>query len=376
MESNSAESNSARSYRCVKSIQNRSGTMANVILLVGRLGAGKSTLTEVITGAEGLSSGGIHSSTDHCQVFDTTINGEEYFIVDTPGFEPGNKGEIFRQITEMLQQLQQNSIFGIWYLINNLTRQDGFDKEMVAWLLAFCGQSFCPNVTIVTTFWTGEGGMLRNQNENLRQRLDEEWAQLQASGAEHHAFGKHYVDGIPQESTISLFDPAKREELEQQARTMVTRYCHSETTSLPQILRELGEPRPLHRTSASRIFPPQKQQVPRGAPHEEGGGPREDPNAAEPRVIRQCDPENQLEEEWAGFLQLEADMKVRSSKNQVLEGACNKAILVHWLRTIRLATIIAPGTPISIHFLHTIQPSSIIDLETLILEKSTITRGV
>jgi hypothetical protein len=194
----------------------------------------------------------------------------------------------------MLQQLQQNSIFGIWYLINNLTRQDGFDKEMVAWLLAFCGQSFCPNVTIVTTFWTGEGGMLRNQNENLRQRLDEEWAQLQASGAEHHAFGKHYVDGIPQESTISLFDPAKREELEQQARTMVTRYCHSETTSLPQILRELGEPRPLHRTSASRIFPPQKQQVPRGAPHEEGGGAREDPNAAEPRVPRQGRPEPSL----------------------------------------------------------------------------------
>ncbi|KAL4934998.1 hypothetical protein BDV06DRAFT_229237 [Aspergillus oleicola] len=104
-------------------------------------------------------------------VFETTIDGEEYFIVDTPGFEPDNKGEIFRQITEMLQKLQQNSIFGIWYLINNLNRQDGFDKEMVAWLLAFCGQSFCPNVTIVTTFWTGEGGMLRNQDVNLRQTL-------------------------------------------------------------------------------------------------------------------------------------------------------------------------------------------------------------
>lgn len=117
----------------------------------------------------------------------------------------------------MLQQLHQSSIFGIWYLINNLNRQDGFDKEMVAWLIAFCGQSFCPNLTIVTTFWTGEGGMLQNQNRNLRQRLDEEWAQLQACGAQHHAFGKYYVNGIPQESTISLFDPARREELEQQA---------------------------------------------------------------------------------------------------------------------------------------------------------------
>ncbi|KAL2810940.1 hypothetical protein BJX63DRAFT_400479 [Aspergillus granulosus] len=284
------ESNSARSFRCVKSIQNRSGNKAKVILLVGRLGAGKSSLTEVITGAEGLSSGGIHSSTDKCQVFDTNINGEEYFIVDTPGFEPNNKGEIFRQITEMLQQLHQNSIFGIWYLINNLTRQDGFDKEMVAWLIAFCGQSFCPNVTIVTTFWTGEGGMLLNQNQNLQQRLDEEWSQLQACGAQHHAFGKYYVDGIPQESTISLFDPAGREALEQQARSMVTRYCHSESTSYPQILRELGEPRPLHRTSAGRIFPPQHQQVPRSASPEERGAPRGAPREAsnaEPRVPRQ-----------------------------------------------------------------------------------------
>ncbi|KAE8371059.1 hypothetical protein BDV26DRAFT_276846 [Aspergillus bertholletiae] len=71
------ESNSARSFRCVRSIQNRRGSKAKVILLVGRLGAGKSSLTEIITGAEGLSSGGIHSSTDHCQVFDTNINGEE-----------------------------------------------------------------------------------------------------------------------------------------------------------------------------------------------------------------------------------------------------------------------------------------------------------
>jgi hypothetical protein len=149
-------------------------------------------------------------------------------------------------------------------LINNLIRQDGFDREMVAWLLAFYGQLFCPNVAVVTNFWTGEGAMLRNLNVNLRQRLDEEWAQLQAYGAQHHAFGKDYINDIPQESTISLFDPARREELEQQARSMVTRYCHSETTPSPQILRELGEPRPLHRTSAGKIFPPQNQQVPRG----------------------------------------------------------------------------------------------------------------
>ncbi|KAL3457249.1 hypothetical protein BJX64DRAFT_20688 [Aspergillus heterothallicus] len=284
------ESNSARSFRCVKSIQSRSGTKANVILLVGRLGAGKSTLTEVITGAEKLSSSGIHSSTDLCQVFETTIDGEEYFIVDTPGFEPDNKGEIFRQITEMLQKLQQNSIFGIWYLINNMNRQDGFDKEMVAWLLAFCGQSFCPNVTIVTTFWTGEGGMLRNQNINLRQRLEEEWAQLQAYGAQHHAFGKHYINGIPQESTISLFDLARREELEQQARDMVTRYCHGETTLLPQILQELSEPRPLGRTSAGKIFRPQNEQEPKSDSPEEAGAPRE-ASDAEPRVPRQGTPE-------------------------------------------------------------------------------------
>jgi hypothetical protein len=199
----------------------------------------------------------------------------------------------------MLQQLHRNSIFGIWYLINNLNRQDGFDKEMVAWLIAFCGQSFCPNLTIVTTFWTGEGGMLQNQNRNLRQRLDEEWAQLQACGAQHHAFGKYYVNGIPQESTISLFDPARREELEQQARSMVTRYFHSERTSYPQILRELGEPRPLHKTSAGRIFLPQNQQVPRSASPEERGAPRE-ASDAEPRVPRQ---ERAEPSAWSPFLE-------------------------------------------------------------------------
>lgn len=128
--------------------------------------------------------------------------------------------------------------------------------------------------------------MLRNQNQNLRQRLDGEWAQLQACGAQHHAFGKYYANGIAQESAISLFDPTGRDELEQQAGSMVTRYCHSESTLSPQILRELGEPRPLHRTSAGRIFPPQNQQVPRSASPEERGAPRE-ASDAEPRVPRQ-----------------------------------------------------------------------------------------
>lgn len=187
----------------------------------------------------------------------------------------------------MLQQLHENSVFGIWYLINNLTRQDAFDKEMVSWLIAFCGQSFCPSLTIVTTFWTGQGGMLRNQNQNLQQRLDEKWAQLQAFGAQHHAFGKRYANGIPQESTLSLFDPAERQELEQQASSMVTRYCHSELPSCPQILRELGEPRPLHSTSAGRVFRPHSQQGPRTASSEETGAATEASDAGRPVPPRQ-----------------------------------------------------------------------------------------
>ncbi|GLA00150.1 hypothetical protein AnigIFM60653_007218 [Aspergillus niger] len=280
------ESNSARSSRCLQAIRSRSGTKANVILLVGRLGAGKSTLTELITGAEGLSNGGIHSSTDLCQIFDTTINKEEYFIVDTPGFEPNNKGEIFLQVTEMLQQLRPNSIFGIWYLVNNYTRQDGFDREMVAWLTAFCGQSFCPNVTIVTTFWTGNGAMLRHQNDKLQQRLNGEWAQIRSWGAQHYAFGRNYVEGVPQESSISLFEPTQKEELEQQAKSMVTRYCHKESTIYPQILRELGEPRPLHGTSAGRIFLPPSQQAPRSASVQDTAA-SSSASVAEPHVPRQ-----------------------------------------------------------------------------------------
>ncbi|KAL3430524.1 hypothetical protein BDV09DRAFT_202130 [Aspergillus tetrazonus] len=233
-------SNSARTERCLASIKSRSRAKANVILLVGRLNAGKSSLAELVTGATGLSSNRIRSETDACQIIDTRIDSTEYFIVDTPGFEDQNKWQVFCEIMKIVQDLHNHAVFGVWYLFDNTRRGEQLDKTLLSWLAAFCGNAFCPSLTIVTTFWRGEGAELGQWNERLNERLKGEWAEVLGHGA----------------STTPL---AKREELVSQAQEMVRRYCHGTAEPVPLVLQELHKGTPLEYVSAARVLRPVNQ---------------------------------------------------------------------------------------------------------------------
>lgn len=193
-------SNSARTERCLASIKSRSCAKANVILLAGRLNAGKSSLAELVTGATGLSSNRIRSGmssfasngvrlhshcffihqleTDACQIIDTRIDSTEYFIVDTSGFEDQNKWQVFCEIMKIVQDLHNHAVFGVWYLFDNTRRGEQLDKTLLSWLAAFCGNAFYPSLTIVTTFWRGEGAELGQWNERFNERLKGEWAEV------------------------------------------------------------------------------------------------------------------------------------------------------------------------------------------------------
>ncbi|KAJ5907387.1 hypothetical protein N7495_000069 [Penicillium taxi] len=86
-----------------------------------------------------------------------------------------------------------------------------------------------------------------------------EWAELRAHGAQHHAFGKKYVDGNAQNETISWHNAARRDELVLQAKMMVTRSFHAESARVPQILEELDEKKPLKCTRAAQVLRPSNE---------------------------------------------------------------------------------------------------------------------
>ncbi|PLB46376.1 hypothetical protein P170DRAFT_477256 [Aspergillus steynii IBT 23096] len=241
--------NAKRTEECLARIKSHTTTRAKGVLVLGKTGAGKSSIAELATGAAG---------TTECQIASVVINQTERFIIDTPGFDgPDNAWEIARKIMELIEDIRDHlEIVGVWFLVSNWDIRHGlFEKKLCSWLEALCGQFFFRRLTFVTTFWgTDEGDELKRHNDRLNFRLSNNWGDFIRRGACHHQFGKRHVHGSEREELLSW--TRDRDELAQRARNMLELYCEEGTVPETLFVQELRDGKLLDQTTAARIFRP------------------------------------------------------------------------------------------------------------------------
>ncbi|RDW93043.1 uncharacterized protein DSM5745_00365 [Aspergillus mulundensis] len=80
-------------------------TPSSVLLILGRTGAGKSSLLEDLSGLSGYSEQNADSVTKATALCKATINNHPYFIMDTPGFDPGAEQATFTEIARALTSI-------------------------------------------------------------------------------------------------------------------------------------------------------------------------------------------------------------------------------------------------------------------------------
>ncbi|QPC78187.1 hypothetical protein HYE68_008939 [Fusarium pseudograminearum] len=107
--------NVERILRCPKE------SPARVILLVGRSGAGKSSIAEHATDTAGYRNNTKTLSTTDCEVLQTTIDGTEWFFIDTPGFDNDESAvRTFERISVLLNTINKHAVLvGLWYVVGN-----------------------------------------------------------------------------------------------------------------------------------------------------------------------------------------------------------------------------------------------------------------
>ena len=90
--------------------------------------------------------------------------------MDTPGFAPENEQKIFLEIIRGIQAIRTFvQITGMLYFTCiNQPRFDDFDRKLVRFIPALCGNEYLPRLTFVTTFWTAAGS---RQQATFNQQL-------------------------------------------------------------------------------------------------------------------------------------------------------------------------------------------------------------
>ncbi|CAI6092706.1 unnamed protein product [Clonostachys chloroleuca] len=161
-----------------------------MIIIIGRTGVGKSSLFEDITGPKGHAQQNTDSVTEKCVIGKTSLNNKEYYVMDTPGFSPGNEKQVFLEIIRGIQATHCADVVGILYVTCvNQPRFDEFDRKLVRFVDGLCGKNFFSGLTFVTTFWTAPG-------EKQRASLEKQLALLQATwksecGEQGHKLYQH-----------------------------------------------------------------------------------------------------------------------------------------------------------------------------------------
>ncbi|KAL4963382.1 uncharacterized protein BDV14DRAFT_202008 [Aspergillus stella-maris] len=226
-----------RTQDCLAEMEARfrkTGPQSDVILIVGRIGAGKSSLLEDLAGVRGYAQQNADSVTQTIEVCSTTIRYKKFFIMDTPGFEPGSESEerVYREIVRGLRViLPFANIAGLLYVsCISQERFDNFDRKLVRFIRGFCGELYIPRVTFVTTFWTAAPGQEESYKRNL-QALQVKWG-----------------EGLD-------VDSAKLQlQIAQSARSMLLRNYGDSTVIVPQVVRELQDCVPIHETDAGSLL--------------------------------------------------------------------------------------------------------------------------
>ncbi|KAL4903359.1 hypothetical protein BDW74DRAFT_179777 [Aspergillus multicolor] len=229
-------------------------TPSSVLLILGRTGAGKSSLLEDLSGLSGYSEQNADSVTKTTALCKATINGSPYYIMDTPGFDPGTEGATFTQIARGLARIRPfTRLTGILYLTSIAQeRFDNFDRKLIRFVLLLSARAYIPRVTFITTFWTATPGQALAFDRRL-EGLQGKWEEgVRVQGLKAYQHGRVYEDGKDTGVVIDWF--VDRGRIACYAREMVVRNYGVPSNAMSEIERDLDHDVPMHEMAAGKLL--------------------------------------------------------------------------------------------------------------------------
>ncbi|CAG2005979.1 unnamed protein product, partial [Fusarium graminearum] len=198
---------------------------ARVILLVGRLGAGKSSIAEHATDTAGYQNDTKTLSTTDCEVLRTTIDGTEYFFIDTPGFHDDLSAvATFERISVLLNTINNHAVLvGLWYVVDITRSHTPLDTSVVDWIQRCLAIPPFPFLSIIFTD-RGSKLPLKEIDHCFGQRMDI-LKELVDGGATILKYKTVYKDGVEIPEILKILDWNRqgRRCSSLQLRTMITR---------------------------------------------------------------------------------------------------------------------------------------------------------
>ncbi|KAF2006690.1 hypothetical protein P154DRAFT_600764 [Amniculicola lignicola CBS 123094] len=253
-----AERVAQRTKDCLSLIKD-GGTMVDIIILIGRPGAGKSSLLEDITGTTGHS----QDVTSKIQIEEALINGHKYFIMDTPGFDAKDEQETFYKITDTIQEVRPYArSWGLLY-VSNITesRFHRTEEKLVNFITQFSGTDNPSKVVFVTTHWEWHSDQEKANKMGLLNGRGGVWNTLLSHGAQIYHHGRDLQN--------SIFWYTDRATMAQRARDMVRQYYENKEPWIPLFVHHLDLGFATHLTAAGSLFgllpqtPPPKAEAPK-----------------------------------------------------------------------------------------------------------------
>ncbi|KAL2833079.1 hypothetical protein BJY01DRAFT_253682 [Aspergillus pseudoustus] len=236
-----------------------------MMIIIGHLRSGKSSLFETLTGLEGHSANGVESGkktlarhilyfanmltkhprrkvTREYHLGRAFINKEFYLIVDTPGLNDtgGNNADILREIARLLKTTR--------------------DAVTYAGILAFAALTI-RHLSYFTTLWDecSRRAVVRH-DENIQEIIANKWSRFITKGASVYHHGRTY-DG--ESLTFETLDIEDDKDIRQKnAQEMIARvFPPGREYKFPLIVQELRANIPLEATQAGRYLQMTYEQV-------------------------------------------------------------------------------------------------------------------
>ncbi|CEL09231.1 hypothetical protein ASPCAL12370 [Aspergillus calidoustus] len=132
---------------------------ADLFIVTGEAGVGKSSFVKSITLEDVYIGSTLESGTTTTSLVPAIIGDKRCLFLDMPGFNTRDfdDWDIFVRLMTGLSVVRQYVQFrGVFYVDAMLdNRVSDSATKVLNWLANFCGESYMPNVTIVTTHWSG-----------------------------------------------------------------------------------------------------------------------------------------------------------------------------------------------------------------------------
>lgn len=195
--------------------------------------------------------------TKEYQIGSTNINGKLYLFVDTPGLNDPkiSNADILCEIAKLLEMTKDSVTYAGVLYVHPATLQFSVEaKRSLLFLNAFCGPSYSPSITFVTTMWDRiSPEEIEEQDDLVSEMARTKWSSFLDRGANLYHHGRVYEGEI---ATIEVLSLRKKPEVRQRyAREAISRlYPLDKNYSAPLIIQELRASISLEDTTAGKYL--------------------------------------------------------------------------------------------------------------------------